>query len=291
MRHMNQIHVMDNEVTFKADRLWEGVDDKPAYGNDTILIKIEAPDMSWAMTMFVDGSDATLFRLQGQLHDLADQVSELASIIPDTRSENLVSHWALDDNADSTTVSDSSGTGNDGAAQLNTSVLHTDGIVDGALEFNGDDYVRIPGFSELSGSSSATIAFAAKQYGNALRNNVLWANGNVLIEFGGSGNTGLRIRWNLDGAWRNTHSVQNVLDTDTWHHWAFTFDQGATKIYRDGVEIYTGSDSQTSISTSSPDYYIGYRARSGGFNGVIDEVRIYDEALGSDRIQSLHENP
>ncbi len=79
MRHMNQIHVMDNEVTFKADRLWEGVDDKPAYGNDTILIKIEAPDMSWAMTMFVDGSDATLFRLQGQLHDLADQVSELIS--------------------------------------------------------------------------------------------------------------------------------------------------------------------------------------------------------------------
>ncbi|GAI57715.1 unnamed protein product, partial [marine sediment metagenome] len=46
-----------------------------------------------------------------------------------------------------------------------------------------------------------------------------------------------------------------------------------------------------SISTSLPDYYIGYRDGLGGFNGLIDEVRIYDGALSSGEIQYLYENP
>ena len=214
------------------------------------------------------------------------QVSNLASIIP-LGGGDLVGHWELDEGSGSTT-GDSSGHGNDGTLNL---PAWTTGVSEYGLEFDGGDYVMIPGFSELSGSSGATIAFAAKQYENAQRDYVLWASGNVLIEFGASGNTDLRIRWNLGGTWSNSHVVQGVLDTNRWHHWAFTFNQGTTAIYKDGVEIYTGLDSQTSISAISPDYHIGYRAGLGGFNGVIDEIRIYNGSLSSDEIQYLYENP
>jgi hypothetical protein len=142
------------------------------------------------------------------------------------------------------------------------------------INFNEPFYVRIPDFSELSGSSSATITFAAKQVRNSQRDSVLWANGNVLIEFGSSENNDLRIRWNLAGNWRNDHTIKNVLDTGIWHHWAFTFNQGTTRIYKDGVKIFTGFDSQTTISANSPDYYIGCRPGFGGFNGLIGEIRI-----------------
>ena len=129
--------------------------------------------------------------------------------------------------------------------------------------------------------------YYAQQTGNSQHDYVLWASGNVLIEFGASGNTDLRIRWNLDGTWRNTHIVNNVLDIGTWHHWAFTFDQGITTVYKDGLEIYSGSDSQTSISTNSPDYCIGYRDGAGGFDGTLDDIRIYDRALSETKIQTL----
>ncbi len=79
MTTTTQVHAMDNEMTFKADRLWEGVDNRPAYGNDTILIKVGVPELGWQATLFINGDDATLFKLQGQLRDLADQVEEMIS--------------------------------------------------------------------------------------------------------------------------------------------------------------------------------------------------------------------
>jgi len=43
----------------------------------------------------------------------------------------------MNDNAANKTVVDSSGNGNDGEAQQNTDILHTDGKINGALTFNG----------------------------------------------------------------------------------------------------------------------------------------------------------
>ncbi len=54
-----------------------------------------------------------------------------------------VGHWTMDDNADNAIVLDSGVYANDGTAQQNTSVLHTTGIVDGALNFDGrSDYIN-----------------------------------------------------------------------------------------------------------------------------------------------------
>jgi hypothetical protein len=51
--------------------------------------------------------------------------------------------WTMDDNADNAIVLDGSVYANHGTAQQNTSVLHTTGIVDGALTFNGtSDYIN-----------------------------------------------------------------------------------------------------------------------------------------------------
>ncbi len=68
-----------NELTFRANRLWDRDVVRPEYGHDTVVLKIEAADASWRQVIFVDGDDATLFDLHSKLHDLADQVEELIS--------------------------------------------------------------------------------------------------------------------------------------------------------------------------------------------------------------------
>ncbi len=79
MRITQQVHVMDNETTFSVGRLWDTIEEAPGFGHNTIVVKVGAPALGWDVTLFIDGDDATLFRLQGQLHDLADQVEELIS--------------------------------------------------------------------------------------------------------------------------------------------------------------------------------------------------------------------
>ncbi len=74
-----QVHIMDNETTFTAGRLWDTIEEAPAWGNNTIVVKVGVPEVSWDITLFINGDDATLFKLQGQLRDLADQVEELIS--------------------------------------------------------------------------------------------------------------------------------------------------------------------------------------------------------------------
>lgn len=62
--------------------------------------------------------------------------------------DNIVAHYKMNDNADNTTVLDNMGFSN-GTAQQNTSALHTDGKILGALTFNGtSDYVATSAMDE-----------------------------------------------------------------------------------------------------------------------------------------------
>ncbi len=79
MKITEQVHVMDNETTMTVHRLWDPIESAPEYGNNTVIVRIGVPKISWDITLFIDGDDATLFNLQDQLHDLANQVEELIS--------------------------------------------------------------------------------------------------------------------------------------------------------------------------------------------------------------------
>ena len=79
MKATTQVHATDNDMRFQTNRLWDTIEEAPEWGNNTVLIKVGVPGLDWEVTFFVNGSDATLFKLQSQLHDLAGQVEELIS--------------------------------------------------------------------------------------------------------------------------------------------------------------------------------------------------------------------
>ncbi|MFP4403497.1 MAG: LamG-like jellyroll fold domain-containing protein [Candidatus Woesearchaeota archaeon] len=169
-----------------------------------------------------------------------------------------------------------------------TDATYTNGKHENALLFNGGSArLRVPSFQDLNSKNSATISAWVKQNTISEDQYFLWAEGNVLIQFGDSynvpGASNLRIRWHLGGDWGNSHTAIDVLNTNEWNYWTFVFDSGDTKIYKNGVNIYNGSDSQTQFSSISPNYDFGTRTGD-GLNGVIDEIRIYDKVLTDDEI-------
>ncbi len=78
-----------------------------------------------------------------------------------------------------------------------------------------------------------------------------------------------------------------------WHHYAITVDSNDLIFYIDGVEIDRTSNNQAGDYVTSIDYVdIGRHRRNGinggFFNGVIDDVVIYDTGLPGEAIRQLY---
>src|SRR4029077_10013224 len=79
------------------------------------------------------------------------------------------------------------------------------------------------------------------------------------------------------------------VPTSAWTHVALSYDGATATLYRDGAAV----DSQSiagSISDSGADFTIG--GRSGGdlnFNGLIDEVEVFNRGLSQSEIQAIYQ--
>jgi predicted outer membrane repeat protein len=79
--------------------------------------------------------------------------------------------------------------------------------------------------------------------------------------------------------------------TGQWTHVAFAFDGTTLRSYMNGVEVGSGTFSfgakLDAVITIGCDNNGGYN----GFNGAIDDVRIYDHALSPEEVQKLSKQP
>ena len=78
----------------------------------------------------------------------------------------------------------------------------------------------------------------------------------------------------------NSHVTQpNSLPDGEWSHWIFSFNDGVTTLYKDGLSVFTGNDDQKSFSDRVVDVKFGWRDGYAGFQGRVDDLRIYKVAL------------
>jgi hypothetical protein len=90
---------------------------------------------------------------------------------------------------------------------------------------------------------------------------------------------GLRIG---DGSQRLHDLNAEMGKPGTWSHWAVTFDGSRSAIYRDGVLVESQAMPGVRLQSELVDVDIG-----GGFEGDIDEIRLYRVALSRSGIQAL----
>lgn len=212
--------------------------------------------------------------------------------------EGRVGHYPLNDVEPDGTVPDASPENNDGTVRGDVSVARGDGRVGNALAFDGDgDYVEVPDADSLDVTSEVTVAAWAYLEGDRETKRAIvakdWDLKNALpyvIDLGTNhANDELSFGF-YDGSWHDV-TTGSKAPKDEWFHVAGTFEDGELRIYLDGAERNATTVSPSSLPSNDEPLLIGRRTGSGStrqdFDGLLDEVRVYDRALSADEIDAL----
>jgi prepilin-type N-terminal cleavage/methylation domain-containing protein len=84
-----------------------------------------------------------------------------------------------------------------------------------------------------------------------------------------------------------TPSTGTIADTSNWHHIVVSLSGSNANFYIDGVSSGTVAYSST-FNSSGGSYTIGSRGTNEYFNGLIDEVRVYNRVLSQTEITALY---
>lgn len=253
--------------------------------------------LPWRLGIAGPGSSIYRWAADGVIDDariynraLSDE--EIAQFAP----YSLIGHWKLDETSGTTAV-DSSATGTDGT-YTNGATPGAAGFKDYAADFDGvDDHITISGGSTYNLRNNLTVACWAKS------DTATWSGWGCLVSkrnqfyihpsFGG---TGIYMAINQDGGGDTTASfdMANLGSIQDWHHYVgvYDYDAGEVKLYIDGILRATGTITPgTQLVSDTGELTIGWDDGITGtryFDGKIDEVRLYREALTDAEVAELH---
>jgi len=196
---------------------------------------------------------------------------------------NLVCWWKLDEGQGSIAL-DWSGHKNDGT--LMNGPGWVTGYDENALEFDGnDDYVNF-------GNTSSWPA------GNSDRSMCAWSKTDTIaggwrwIAAYGSAGTGqaMFIGMNTDalygGGYADDVFTNGFWEVDVWHHICLTYDGTTARLYADGIEVAAEAKNWDLVLSRA---HIGRQVNDIAefWDGLIDDVRIYDKVLTPDEIMKV----
>ena len=237
-------------------------------------------------------------------------------------NDGLVGYWTFDgedvDWGTKFSVRDKSGQGNHASTTLATSTAPTEGVLGQAFDFSDSDgYVNVPTDSSLELTTTMTVSAWIKPTADDVGTqfdifNKMSSNG---AEGAGSagrggyylgndtnGGSGSPNRWCFTLS--NSGGTSNVCSTLTleagkWYHLVGTYDADAgtpRRLYTNGVQTTSNGTVFTPTVISNISAYIGGGGFNNGagwtggnyFNGVIDEIRVYNRALSAEEVKALH---
>jgi len=198
-------------------------------------------------------------------------------------------HWRIDEvnGVGTTTGTEWSFTTGTSFADTTASALDFDGT-DDLVDCGNDPSLRLTG----TGLTLEAIIRA-----DAWRTNV-WEGSIVNKEQNGGGNdNGYMLRagnngqlsFNLgSGSWHEIVSPTGAMATGTFHHVAGTYDGATVRLYIDGNEVASSAGS-FGVADAAVNLVLGNSQSNPGrvFDGVIDEVRIWNRARTGDQIRAL----
>jgi hypothetical protein len=197
----------------------------------------------------------------------------------DPGKDALVAHYAFENNTE-----DSSGNNLNGTAVGNTNFVA--GAMGFAIEFDGvDGYVDCGNSASFDITEEITLSawVNTSDSGNSEHNPFI-SKGDHTYAIKHSIDNNIQF-FIYDGGWFTANSgVDSSFDGD-WHHVVGTYDGSELKIYVDSV-LKTTTTHEGTISTASNNLAIGTNTEETDrfYEGVIDEVRIYNRALSAAEI-------
>jgi hypothetical protein len=214
---------------------------------------------------------------------------------------NLAAHWTFGEG--SGTVAHDWAGGNDGT--LVNGPTWTSGQIGGALSFDGaDDYVEVPDSEALDSPDELTISswiyLHDKWFHNVIvAKSTAYDNGYYFVVNGAyAHSTGLEggvLVVNVGEA--EDYLRGPPISAGKWYHVACTFDAEAERLYVNGAKVRDRAAPVSSITPSGSNLRIGKSTTMYWnefddlhyFEGIIDDVRIYDRALSTEEINKTYQ--
>jgi hypothetical protein len=204
----------------------------------------------------------------------------------------LIAHWKLDE-TEGTIAYDSVGE-NDGTLNGDPNWQPTAGKVDGAIQFDGlndyvsTDFVLDPGkrvfsaFAWIKGGApgQVIISQADRRVGRTIQLGSTW--------LGADPSDGRLITTLMDPALGLLES-QSVITDNQWHHVGLAWDWSHRHLYVDGVQVAKDTNVPSKASSDAVLYFGADQSLDAAnfFSGLIDDVRIYNQALSAEEIEDL----
>jgi hypothetical protein len=199
-----------------------------------------------------------------------------------------IAWWCFDD----CTASDCSGHGLNGT-NSGAACVAGPNACGSAFEFTGSDQVTIPASFDDSITAGLSVTAWLYWYGSSIEAYVFDARDGTTGGFIWYVNTNGTVTFYLrksDGSIQIVTSLSSI-PIDDWTHVAVTFDDAA-----DLLTLFTNGDADNAAGATAPYSRTGASAAIGNnrwvgsdrpFDGIIDEVRFYDEALSDEDAQCL----
>lgn len=210
-----------------------------------------------------------------------------------------VLHLHLDEPGGSTLFDDVTSYDNDGTCSGGACpTAGQPGYAGLAVDFGGtEDYIDLGNPAHLNFEGQITLAAWIKPRASDGYRSIL-THGQDVSE-------GKQVFFHINGEkyqvgyWDNGDTARASYDVppedlDTWVHLAGTYDGAAWRLYRNGVLVDEQASSTGAILVSRS-WFVGARDRSTGtdrfFDGLIDDVRIYNRALSGVEVGALFSTP
>ena len=158
------------------------------------------------------------------------------------------------------------------------------------IDLNGtSDYVGIPHNSSQNPGTAFTVeawikadSYASNSWENTIVSKDTWSSVSEgwVIRCGANGKLSFNLALNNNNQWYEV-LTSAVMSTGKWYHVAGTYDGSTMKLYLNGKQVGSLSQSGT-ITATTVDMKIGNIGRpstSRYFDGQIDEVRVWNAAL------------
>jgi len=219
-----------------------------------------------------------------------NQTAQASVIHPQVDVPTGLSGWWRFSEGVGVLAKDSSEFENDGTIYGATWV---DGKYDKALTFDGSaSYVLIPHDSSLS-SSEISVEAWVKRTRTGVEEMVVSKYGGDYKEYYLFVNSGDTLCFLIGNGTDNVIAFSTVLldQTDVWYFVGGTYDGVNMRVYVNGVDTTSGSPTQDPISHNVGGVTIGKASWYDGqfFEGVIDEVRIFNRTLSGSEILADYE--
>jgi hypothetical protein len=208
--------------------------------------------------------------------------AQVPSYVP---TDGLVGWWPFNGNAN-----DESGNGNDGVVNGATLTEDRFGNSESAYSFNGSTNISVSSFPVNTQSITLTGFYNNTNYnspGERIIEHNLGGNGSFSIAVLGinhPGGTVFEACFALNNGSCETSTFVSPLNQTI--HFAAIYSEGTTKIYINSIEIFSNTNLPP-LQSSANGIYIGGHSMW-GFQGVLDDIEIWNRALTEQEIQNLY---